>query len=162
MRRLLPIFTALFSSLFFFCADAIAADPPTSVAGVIATTAVGTWTTIDDETHEPKSLVEITQDGEKLIGKITKIFPKPGEDPDPKCTKCNGDKKDQPIVGMTILWDLKNDGDLRWSEGHILDPKNGKTYGCRMNLASDGKTLHVRGFLGISLLGRSQDWFRAK
>jgi uncharacterized protein (DUF2147 family) len=121
---------------------------------------VGKWKTIDDNTKEEKSIVEITQDGDHLVGKIIEIFPKPGKDPNPKCTKCDGDKKDQPMLGMTILWDMKKDGDLRWSGGHILDPEKGETYRCRLKLSSDGKTLNVRGYLGVSLFGRSQDWPR--
>lgn len=121
---------------------------------------VGKWRTIDDHTKKPKSIVEITQDGDHLVGKIISLFPEPGREDNPKCIKCEGDKKDQPVIGMTILTDMKKDGDLRWSGGHILDPEKGESYRCRLKLSDDGKTLNVRGYLGVSLFGRSQDWPR--
>lgn len=121
---------------------------------------VGTWKTIDDSSGEPKALVRIAQDGGgALIGTIEKLFRKPGEDPDPKCDKCEGAKKDQPITGMQILSGLKPDGD-EWTGGEILDPNNGKVYKAKARLADGGKKLEVRGFIGVSLLGRTQTWQR--
>tara|TARA_B110001454_G_C12723308_1_gene436516 strand:+ start:58056 stop:58517 length:462 start_codon:yes stop_codon:yes gene_type:complete len=131
-----------------------------SAAFANSATAVGTWKTIDDETGNVKSLVEITEADGQLTGKVVKLFRKPEEDQDPKCDKCSGDKKDKPIMGLQILWGLKKDGDNKWSGGEIMDPKKGKTYSCKMELSEDGKKLKVRGFLGISLLGRTQTWER--
>lgn len=125
-----------------------------------ATGAVGTWKTIDDETGAVKSLVEISEVDGQLTGKIVKLFRKPEEDQDPKCDKCSGDKKDKPLIGLQILWGLKPDGNGKWSDGEIMDPKKGKTYSCKMELIEDGKKLKVRGFLGFSLLGRTQTWER--
>ena len=119
---------------------------------------VGQWKTIDDETGSAKSIVEITEENGQIVGKILKLFKKPEEDQNPKCDKCSGDKKDKPVIGMTILWDLKKKGDSNWADGQILDPKNGKTYSCKAELLEEGKKLKVRGFIGISLLGRSQVW----
>jgi len=120
----------------------------------------GRWTTIDDETGKPKSVVRIWEEGGKLYGKIEKLFRAPDEDPNPKCVECDGELKDQPIIGMTILRDLEKDDD-EWSGGTVLDPKNGKTYSCKVALEDGGKKLKVRGYLGISLLGRTQHWVRA-
>ncbi len=125
-----------------------------------APTAVGTWKTIDDETGSVKSLVEITEVDGQLSGKIIKLFRKPEEDQDPKCDKCSGDKKDKPIIGLQILWGLKKEGENKWADGEIMDPKKGKTYSCKLELIEDGKKLKVRGFLGFSLLGRTQMWER--
>ncbi|AGH94657.1 DUF2147 domain-containing protein [Pseudobdellovibrio exovorus] len=125
-----------------------------------ANPAVGRWKTIDDETKEPKSIVEITEVDGKLVGKIEKLFRKADEDQNPKCEKCTGDKKDQPIIGMQILEGLKKDADTRWSGGQILDPKNGKTYSCKLEVIEDGKKIKLRGFIGVSLLGRTQVWER--
>lgn len=122
--------------------------------------ALGQWKTIDDETGATKSIVEISETDGKLVGKVIKLFKKPEEDQNPKCDKCSGDRKDQPVIGMTILWDMKKKDEHKWSDGHILDPKNGKTYSCKIELIEDGKKIKVRGFLGISLLGRSQIWER--
>lgn len=122
---------------------------------------VGKWRTIDDETGKAKSIVEIFKDGDTFRGKISELLPP--EDPAKLCTSCEGDKKDKPVVGMEIMWDMKeSEPGKEWSSGHIMDPKNGKTYRCRLQLKDGGDKLNVRGYLGISLFGRSQDWERVK
>jgi uncharacterized protein (DUF2147 family) len=123
--------------------------------------AVGKWTTIDDETGKPKSVVAIWEEGGKLFGKIEKLFRAPDEDQNPNCVECDGELKDKPIVGMTILRDLEKDDD-EWSGGTVLDPANGKTYSCTIAVVDGGRKLKVRGYLGISLLGRTQHWVRAE
>lgn len=124
-------------------------------------TPVGRWTTVDDDTGKPTSVVQIWEEGGKLQGRIESLVLQPGEDPAPKCTKCEGERKDQPIVGMVILWGLARDG-AEWSGGHILDPDNGSTYRCLVEPDEGGQKLKVRGYLGISLLGRTQVWVRAQ
>ena len=119
---------------------------------------VGQWKTIDDNTHEAKSILEIFARDGRLFGKIVKLFRKAGEEQNPKCTKCPGNKKDQPLIGLVILEGLKPDGD-QWSGGTILDPDNGKTYRCLIKVEKNGK-LKVRGYMGVSLLGRTQYWHR--
>jgi uncharacterized protein (DUF2147 family) len=121
---------------------------------------IGLWKTVDDETGEVKSLVRIMNQDGALIGKIEKLFPKPGKDPNPLCKKCEADKKDKPLLGMEILWNLTRSGD-EWSGGYIFDPNNGKTYKCTIKLDGEGTKLIVRGYIGFSLLGRSQTWNRA-
>lgn len=120
---------------------------------------VGLWKTIDDNTGQPKGLVRIREADGRFEGKIEKIFPKPGDDPAPKCDKCDGPRKNQPVLGMTILWGLAKQTD-DYQGGEILDPENGKTYRAKMKLSDDGKKLEVRGFIGLSLFGRSQTWLR--
>ena len=122
----------------------------------MAATAAGTWKTIDDETKQAKSLVEISEapNGE-LSGKVIKLF----NNPEAVCDKCDGAQKGKPIVGLTIMTGLKKDGD-DWENGKILDPKSGKVYSAKAKLIEGGKKLEVRGFLGISLLGRTQVWER--
>ena len=119
---------------------------------------VGQWKTIDDETNKPKSIVEIYEKEGTYYGKIVKLFREPTEDQNPKCDKCSGDKKDKLILGMQILTGLKKDSETKWVDGDILDPKNGKTYSCKAEVIEDGKKLKLRGFIGISLLGRTQTW----
>jgi uncharacterized protein (DUF2147 family) len=121
---------------------------------------VGQWKTIDDGTHKPKSIIEIFEQDGVYNGKIVKLFREPTEDQNPKCDKCTGDKKDQLIIGMQNLNGLKKDSDTEWSGGEILDPKNGKTYSCKAELIDGGKKLKMRGYIGISLLGRTQVWER--
>jgi uncharacterized protein (DUF2147 family) len=120
---------------------------------------VGLWRTIDDHTGQPKGLVRIREVDGQYDGKIEKAFPKPGEDPAPKCDKCDGARHNQPVLGMTILWGLTQQGD-EFQGGEILDPESGKIYRVKMKLTDGGKKLEVRGFIGISLLGRSQIWLR--
>jgi uncharacterized protein (DUF2147 family) len=122
--------------------------------------AVGRWTTIDDETKKPKSVILIYEDGGKLFGKIEKLYREPNEEPNPVCDKCEGALKNQPILGMVILRNLEKDDD-EWSGGTILDPGNGKTYKCKIAVEDGGKKLKVRGYIGMSLLGRTQHWVRA-
>lgn len=123
------------------------------------TTPVGVWQTIDDNTHQPKALVQISQsDDGTLSGKVIKGL-NPADQPGKRCTACTDDRKDQPILGMTIIKSMKQDGD-KWDGGNILDPENGKVYKCNMHLEDGGEKLVVRGYIGVSLLGRSQTWIR--
>lgn len=115
----------------------------------------GKWKTIDDETNEPKSIVEIFEKDGKFYGKIIKLFLKPDQNQNPTCDKCADDdpRKDQPTLGMEIIRDLKPYEDA-YSFGTILDPKKGKVYKCKL-WVEDGK-LQVQGsFLFIS---RTQTW----
>ncbi len=119
---------------------------------------LGTWKTIDDVEKRAKSLLEIYEVNGKLHGKVIKTFPGPDDDPNPICDQCSGDKKNKPIIGMEIMWDLEKDGD-EWEGGKIMDPENGKVYDCYIELVNPTK-LKVRGFIGFSLLGRTQYWYR--
>jgi len=119
----------------------------------------GLWKTTDDSTGQAKGLVRIREVSGRFEGKIEKIFPKPGDDPAPKCDKCDGTRKNQPVLGMTILWDLVKQTD-DYQGGEILDPENGKVYRAKMKLIDGGKKLDVRGFIGVSLFGHSQIWLR--
>lgn len=122
---------------------------------------LGVWTTIDDNTGKPKSLIKIWERNGKIHGTIVKLLnPKDGN-PNPKCDKCSGDKKNKPIVGMTIMTGLYKDGD-EWSGGTILDPESGNTYKVYLEVLAGGKKLKVRGYIGISLLGRTQYWVRSR
>jgi uncharacterized protein (DUF2147 family) len=120
---------------------------------------VGTWRSIDDKTKQERSIIRITEENGELKGVVEKLFDQPGDDPAHLCKECKDERKDKPIVGMTILWGLKKEGDA-WTGGEILDPKNGKIDRCKMTLSEDGKSLNVRGFIGISLIGRTQTWLR--
>jgi uncharacterized protein (DUF2147 family) len=121
---------------------------------------VGRWQTIDDVTEKPRSIVTISDEDGKLKGYISKVYYKKGEGPDDVCTHCTGDKKDEKILGLNIIWGLVPVEPLVWHDGKILDPENGKIYRCKMQLSEDGQTLFVRGYIGFSLLGRTQTWLR--
>ncbi|HYD96692.1 MAG TPA: DUF2147 domain-containing protein [Noviherbaspirillum sp.] len=119
---------------------------------------VGVWRTID-ESGKAKSLVRISESNGELRGKIEKLFREPGEDPNPKCEKCEGSLKDQPVIGMTIITGMKKDGS-EYNGGQILDPNNGKIYKSKMSVTEGGKKLDVRGYIGVPMLGRTQTWVR--
>lgn len=120
----------------------------------------GRWKTVDDETGRVKSIVEITERDGKYFGQIVELFRLPDEDPNPHCTECDDDRKDQPALGMEIVRDMVQDGEeAEWEDGTICDPKNGKVYDCEMWIeGEDPNTLYVRGY--ILFLFRTQQWHR--
>lgn len=118
---------------------------------------IGTWKNIDDKDGKEKSLIEVYEENGKLYGKVVKLLPGASIS---TCEKCKGDRKNQPIEGMVIMWDLEKDG-KQYSDGEIIDPASGKIYSCFIELAEANK-LEVRGYMGFSLLGRSQYWIRAE
>lgn len=134
-----------------------------ALAGVNAwaqeTSPEGVWRSIDDKTKKERSIIRITEVNGELQGVVEKIYDQPGDDPAHLCKECKGDLKDKPIVGMKILWGLKKEG-ATWTGGEILDPKNGRVYRAKLTPSADGKSLDVRGFIGISLIGRTQTWLR--
>jgi uncharacterized protein (DUF2147 family) len=132
---------------------------PTNSLAQDLTGPLGRWKTVDDATGKIESVVVIWQEHGKLFGKIDRLVDPDPSDPDPRCSKCQGDLKDRPLVGLRILWDLSNKG-AQWSGGQILDPASGKTYNCSISLEQGGKRLKVRGFIGLSWLGRTQFWLR--
>lgn len=149
------------ASSVFFAIPVMAEEPLVVPSAAQQVPPRGRWKTIDDETGKPKSIVVIWEEKGKLYGSIDTLIPQPGDEENPKCDKCEGDRKDKPIKGMTIMWDLEKDDD-EWSGGQILDPKNGKTYKCTIEVVDNGARLKVRGYIGFSLIGRSQYWLREK
>jgi uncharacterized protein (DUF2147 family) len=121
----------------------------------LAQTVIGKWKTIDDNSGKEKSIIEITERGGKLYGKILKIFPDAGKDTDPICDKCPTDdpRYKKKIIGMEIIKDLIKDDD-EYGDGTILDPEPGEIYRCKIWL--EGKDLKVRGYLGPFY--RTQTW----
>jgi uncharacterized protein (DUF2147 family) len=125
---------------------------------------VGHWKTIDDETGEARSIVEIYEKDGELYGDIVEILKAREDAPRNEegviiCEACDGDRHDKPVEGLNIIWEMEKDGD-QWAGGRILDPENGKEYKAKMWL-EDGN-LMVRGFIGFSLIGRTQEWLPAE
>jgi uncharacterized protein (DUF2147 family) len=124
-------------------------------------TPAGLWRTIDDETKTEKSLVRITETGGVFTGKVEKIADATKQDS--KCEKCSDARKDQRVIGMTIVSGVKKaENDAYFEGGEILDPNNGKLYRVRMTPKDGGKTLEVRGYVGTPMLGRTQVWQRVE
>jgi len=122
---------------------------------------VGWWKTIDDETGDAKSIVNIWIENGTMMGKIVKLFRKPDEDQNPVCAKGSRDLAGKPMLGATIMWGLTEDKGDWWDGGKILDPKKGKIYNCKVRTIEDGTKLQVRGYIkAIIRIGRSQVWER--
>src|SRR5262249_62335988 len=114
------------------------------------TSPVGRWRTVDDVTGKVNSVVVIWEEFGKLYGKIEQLVDSDPKDPDLRCTRCEGAMKNMPLVGLRIVWELKEDGD-QWSGGKLLDPDNGKVYRCTIAVEEDGRKLRVCGFIGDSI-----------
>ena len=104
------------------------------------------------------AIVEIFDSGGRFHGRIVRLLE---DDPGSVCTQCTGARKGEPLVGMVFLTGLSADGD-EFTGGEILDPDDGRTYRARIKLTDGGDKLKVRGFLGLSLFGRTQTWLRSQ
>lgn len=122
---------------------------------------IGLWKTVDDQTGNEKSIVELYEENGELKGKIIKLLHPSSNDPDPKCHACPDAFKNQPIINMIFLWGLRKNG-TEYTGGHILDPKTGKIYKAKLSLNDNGNKLNVRGFIGFALIGRTQIWSRVE
>jgi len=151
MKNILKGCAAFFSVLFSLTVFANTALSP-----------VGYWKTIDDVSGKAKAVLRIYESHGVLNGQVVKTFPVPGEKPHTLCTACSGSRHNQPILGMVVLEGLKpsKDYSAQWTGGQILDPLNGKIYRCTVTLMNKGQKLNVRGYIGISLFGRTQTWER--
>ena len=129
---------------------------------VLAQDLSGTWQQIDDKTGSPKAIIEISKDTNDIYtGKIVKVTPRPGYIPQKTCNKCPAPYTNQPILGMDVLTGLKHvEGTNNYEKGRVIDPLAGKIYDAKVRLNASGKRLTLRGYIGISALGRSQTWLR--
>jgi len=131
------------------------------VPQAMAQTVSGVWQQIDPSTGKVGALVTFSESGGSFNGRITKLFPDPGDDPNPLCHKCPDQQRDKPILGLVFIEGMRRSG-LTYEGGTILDPETGTLYGANMQLSRDGNTLTVRGYVGLPLFGQSQTWKRAR
>jgi uncharacterized protein (DUF2147 family) len=122
-------------------------------------TPVGRWQAMSDVDGKPSALIEIREVDGQFVGTIRALFS--ASDSAAVCDQCEGERRDQRVLGMQILSGMRADGD-GWGGGSILDPESGKVYHAKMHLEDGGKRLVVRGYIGFAIFGRSQVWMRVE
>ena len=122
-------------------------------------TVAGLWQKLDEDTKKPVIWFLFVDRGGVFEGFAAKMFPEPGEDPNPACTRCTDDRKGAPMLGLSMIRGMKRNG-LRYEGGTILDPRDGSVYKAVMTLDPAKNELILRGYVGFEFLGKNDIWYR--
>jgi uncharacterized protein (DUF2147 family) len=133
-----------------------------SISMATSLSAVGKWQTRDDDNNKPSSIITIWKKGGKYYGAITKIYINNGGDPHARCLKCTDARKNKKVIGMVMLRDLVQESPGVYKDGMILDARSGKEYHCNATVSADGKKFSLRGFIGLTMFGKTSVWYRVK
>ena len=140
--------------------EAAVSTPAAGQATISAPTAAGVWQQVDDA-GKVGAWVTISEEQGAYVGRLSRLFLDPDDDPNPICRECPGEKHNEPLLGLVFIERMKQTG-FDYGGGTILDPESGKVYGASMHLSPDGTKLTVHGYLGLSIFGRSQTWNRVE
>lgn len=152
-KKGLALFGSIILCVAFLFASVVHANTAPQVSPV------GTWVKIDPDTKQPAALIQITLATDNtLVGKVLKVY-NPALNKT-TCTDCPDAFKNQPIVGMEVLWGLKEASDYTWNDGQVLSPKRGKVFNCNLTLSQDGQTLTLRVYSITAVLGHTETWYR--
>lgn len=120
----------------------------------------GVWRTYVDGTHNERAWVQIVRSGEVYEGRLVRLFRQAGDPTEALCYACDGDLRNAPLIGMTILRELRQRSARTYGGGRIRDPETGQEYRCEVTMVASGKALKVRGYIGVPVFGRTQVWRR--